>query len=272
MLITSTIAQSKKQAFNNANVNSLLSVNADAKTVKGNSEGYLTGILYLAPHNTVTSHKVKTVCPSAVAAGCQNACLYTAGRGKFSSVQAGRIKRTESFLADSQAFLLALWYDVQGLIRKAAREGVRPAIRLNGTSDIPWHKYYFTNPEGITDNIFNMFPDVQFYDYTKNTHYLNGELPNNYYIVFSYSEFNNKYASKAYNAAINNNTGLAVVFRNKQLPETFLGLPVINADKTDLRFTDKEAFNITGPYIVGLYAKGKARYDNSGFVINNGSK
>lgn len=267
MLITSTMAQSKKQAFKNANVNSLLSVNADSKTIKGYKQGYLTGILYLAPHNTVTSKKIKTVCPNAVNAGCSEACLYTAGRGKFNSVQQGRIKRTESYLNDCNAFMVALWYDVQGLVKKALKGSLVPCVRLNGTSDIPWHTIVFTAPNGKTDTIMGHFPDVQFYDYTKNHKQVYGQLPDNYHVVVSYSEYNAQYATKAYKAARDNDLGLAVVFR-KDLPETFLGWPVINADETDLRFTDKEKHNITGPYIVGLKAKGSAKTDQSGFVID----
>ena len=46
----------------------------------------------------------------------------------------------------------------------------------------------------------------------------------------------------------------------KKLPKKFMGHKVFNADKTDLRFKDPK--NI----IAGLYAKGKARFDNTGFV------
>ena len=53
---------------------------------------------------------------------------------------------------------------------------------------------------------------------------------------------------------------MAVVFRNKKIPKTYMGFKVFNADKTDLRFRDPK--NI----IAGLYAKGKARFDTTGFV------
>ena len=51
------------------------------------------------------------------------------------------------------------------------------------------------------------------------------------------------------------------MFRNK-LPKTFKGLPVIDGDKDDLRFLDPQGV------IVGLIAKGKAKQDKSGFVID----
>ena len=53
---------------------------------------------------------------------------------------------------------------------------------------------------------------------------------------------------------------MVVVFRNEKLPKNYMGFKVFNADKTDLRFKDPK--NI----IAGLYAKGKARYDDTGFV------
>lgn len=265
----SSIATNKKAAFKAANLNSIFSVSSDSKTIKGEKYGYLTGVLYLAPHNTVTSGKIKTVCPSAIAAQCFKACLYSAGRGAFNSVQAGRIKRTESYLNDAQAFMVAVWYDIRSLIKKAERKGLQPVVRLNGTSDINYNKIVFTNPEGVTGNIFDMFKDTTFYDYTKNT-FLSGEaLPANYHLTYSYSESNLAYATKAMGAAIKAKAGLAIVFRDKALPATFQGLPVVNGDDSDLRFLDNKDGDIKGAYVVGLYAKGDAKKDATGFVIDN---
>jgi hypothetical protein len=53
---------------------------------------------------------------------------------------------------------------------------------------------------------------------------------------------------------------VAVVFR-RSLPESWHGTPVVNGDKNDLRFLD------TRGVVVGLVDKGKARKDNSGFVV-----
>ena len=260
---------SKKQAFQAAGVNSILSINADSKTTKGAEHGYLTGILYMLSHTDATQAAgVKgTVCPNAVNAGCSAACLVSAGRGKFNSVIEGRKKRSVAFLTRREAFMVSLWYDIQALVKKAQKAYQVPCVRLNGTSDIDYTSIRFTAPNGFHGNIFEHYPNIQFYDYTKNTHINISELPDNYTVTFSYSEYSAKYAAKSYHAAIRNNTGLAVVFRDS-LPDTFKGLPVIDADKTDLRFLDKKENNITGPYIVGLKAKGSAKKDNSGFVID----
>lgn len=266
-IVTSNMPRSKKAAFNKAGLNSLLSVNADAKTIKGSKQGYLTGVMYLAPHNTVTSNKVKTICPNAVNAGCYTGCLYTAGRGRFDNVKSGRIKRTESYLNNKDAFMIALWYDIRSLINKAEKSGEIPVVRLNGTSDISWHDIYFTAPNGIYNNIMSHYPEIMFYDYTKNTALNLSKLPDNYYVVFSYSEANNKYANKSFNAALRNNAGIAVVFR-KEIPKQFNTLPVINGDESDLRFIDRDYYSLNnGPYVIGLKAKGLAKKDDSGFVI-----
>jgi hypothetical protein len=46
------------------------------------------------------------------------------------------------------------------------------------------------------------------------------------------------------------------------LPETFLGFPVIDGTEHDLRFMDPKGV------IVGLVPKGKAKTDDTGFVIS----
>ena len=53
----------------------------------------------------------------------------------------------------------------------------------------------------------------------------------------------------------------AIVFRN-QLPKTYKGFNVVNGDLHDLRFLDPRNS------IVGLKAKGKAKTDMSGFVLD----
>ena len=111
----------------------LLTISTDANTVKGEKLGILTGVLYLAPAD-VSGYEV---CPKA-SAGCKAACLYTAGRGVMAPVVAGRINRTLWLHEDRDSFMDTLVADIQRLIRKAARKGMVPAVRLNGTSDIAW--------------------------------------------------------------------------------------------------------------------------------------
>ena len=232
----------------------LLSVSSDAKTVKGETLGFLTGILYLAP---ATTTKWNT-CPLAKIAQCDVACLNSAGRGAFSSVQQARVNKTTWFFTERNDFMQQLVVDIAKLIRKAYKKGLKPLVRLNGTSDIRWESVAFTDVTGIEYvNIFAAFPNIQFYDYTKIAN--RNDLPANYDVTFSYSgvEGFQPYVEKA----LLNNMRMAVVFRKeKDIPMTFMGIPVVSGDNSDVRHLDDKV-------IVGLYAKGKAKLDTTGFVV-----
>jgi hypothetical protein len=232
----------------------LLSVSSDAKTIKGETLGFLTGILYLAP---ATTTKWNT-CPMAKKAQCDVACLNTAGRGAFSSVQTARINKTEWFFTERNSFMQQLVVDIAKLIKKANKQGLKPLVRLNGTSDIRWETVGFTDVNGIEYvNIFAAFPDIQFYDYTKRGN--RTELPSNYDLTFSYSGVEG-FQPYVENALLNN-MRMAVVFRKeKDIPTTFMGIPVVSGDNSDVRHLDDKV-------IVGLYAKGKAKLDTTGFVV-----
>ncbi len=233
----------------------LLSVAADAKTVKGQKMGYLTGVLYLAPH-TISGYQV---CPKA-SEGCRLACLYTAGRGIYTNTQQARIAKTKRFHEDREAFMAQLVDEVEALIRKAKRENLIPVVRLNGTSDLPWEKIKCNRNGKAYASIMEAFTDVTFYDYSAilgRTKALN--LPN-YHLTFSLKENNDSDAIEAikqgYNVAVVMNVG-----RKEEKPTTWGGYPVHNGDETDLRFLDPR-----GGHIIALFPKGKARKDTLGFV------
>lgn len=230
----------------------LLSVSTDAKTIKGEQFGVLTGILYMAPYKTI---KGFNSCPMAELANCANACLYTAGRGAFNNVQSARINRLQLFIDNRAEFMNQLIDEIKSLIRKANKSGFKLAIRLNGTTDIKWENIEFEYNGIKYNNIFELFPNVQFYDYTKMP---NRETPINYDLTFSYS---GAIGFEKYNQmAINKGMRIAVVF-NGELPHSFKGMKVINGDDSDIRFNDARGI------VIGLKAKGKAKKDNSGFVI-----
>jgi hypothetical protein len=183
--------------------------------------------------------------------------------GAFESVQEARIQKTKAFFRDPKGFVETLAQDIEALKRKAARLGLSPCVRLNGTSDLPWEN--LGGQLGV--NLMRRFPDVPFYDYTKNPAraraFLEGRLPANYSITFSRSECNGETALDLAKAGAN----VAVVFatpKGSKLPKTWAGRPVIDGDKDDLRFLDKRGS------IVGLRAKGKAKKDDSGFVVQIG--
>lgn len=229
----------------------LLSIGNNAKTIKSDAHGeYLTAIMYLAPANTVDGINV---CTMAKIAECIDPCLFSAGRGAFNSVQSARIRKTEWFRDDPIAFVDQLAEDIKQAIKKANKLGVKLAVRLNGTSDIPWENYQGSN--GLS--LMEAFPDVQFYDYTKLP---TRKVPANYHLTVSYSAANEKYAAKVKQTQHN----IAVVFRDKaSIPMHFMGRQVIDGDRDDLRFLDRSGV------IVALYAKGKAKQDKSGFVVDS---
>ena len=230
--------------------NQLLSINADTKTIKGLKEGFLTGIMYLAPEKM----SGKNVCPNA-SDGCKKVCIYFTGHGAFTNVQEARIKKTKYFLNNKNEFMLNLVNSIDKLIKKASRENLIPVIRLNGTSDIPWENITIVKDGVIHGNIFTIFPNLQFYDYTKSPKRNVIDIPN-YHLTFSRSETNDNLIPNVIKQGLN----IAVVF--DKLPKQYLGLNVFNGDQSDLRFKDPENS------IIGLIAKGPAKKDSSGFVVH----
>lgn len=234
----------------------ILGIDTNEKTVKGEKYGYLTGIVYLAPAN---ESGAANVCPNA-SEGCKAACLFTAGRGRGTTIRNARIKKTLNFLKNKQVWMQQLINEIKLLIDKSKRQNMTPCVRLNGTSDLPWERI---KSNGKT--VMEHYPDVQFYDYTKSKDrmmkYLKGEMPTNYHLTFSRSETNQLECEEVLNAGGN----VAVVFEyNKQtgaLPPSWQGYTVIDGDQSDLRFTDPK--NV----VVGLSTKGRATKDKSGFVV-----
>lgn len=262
---------------------SRLSIGTDAKTVKGERIGYMTGVQYFAP-STLSG---RNVCPFA-SPGCIATCLNTAGRGVFNSVQAARIARTKAFRTDQGAYMRDLAAEVGALVRKARRAGMTPLVRLNGTSDLPWENIALAAapvdarvPVERWANLMTRFPAVQFYDYTKNPArmraFLSGRMPRNYHLTFSRSECNDRDAAAILAAGGN----VAVVFDTRKgatLPTTWNGYRVVDGDLSDVRPADPGAYNPANGaasldhrgVVVGLRAKGKARRDTSGFVVKTG--
>lgn len=227
----------------------LLTLNSP-KTVKGESRQWVTGILYLAP-STLSGFNV---CPKATP-GCIAACLNTSGHGAFASVQAARIRKTRLFYADRESFMATLVNDLELITRRAESKGYRVACRLNGTSDIIWHRIPVTRNGRAFPSVHGAFPRVQFYEYTKQAASKFLPRPNNLHVTFSRSESNDTEARRMAMAGFN----VAVVFDS--LPAVHYGLPVHNGDSDDLRFLDPAW------HIIGLKTKGRAKRDDSGFVV-----
>lgn len=218
----------------------LLSVGTNAKTKKGDSEDALTAIMYLAPAE-ISGHEV---CP-ARSEGCTAACLFTAGRGAMTSVQTARVNKTKMYFDNQKAFLAQLEVDLTLFNAYCVQEGKQGYVRLNGTSDLKWEDH----------GLFQKFPALNFYDYTKRTDRDFANLPSNYKLTFSRDENMSDEELVEMVSKVN----VAVVFDN--VPEVYKGIPVVTGDLTDLRWEDPP--NV----IVGLKAKGMAKKDTSNFVI-----
>lgn len=219
----------------------------NAKTSKGESLGYLTGICYLAPADEAGRGNV---CQFATD-GCKAGCLFRAGLASvYPHIVTARIRKTEWLFDDREHFLACMRYDIAQLVRKAKRSRMKACVRVNGTSDLAWMALQMSAE----------FPKVQFYDYTKLPHAWTRTRAN-YHLTFSHSENNADECSRALAHGLN----VAVVFdvkRGQPLPEAYLGAPVIDGDKHDLRFLD----GYQGA-VIGLRAKGPAKSDCTGFVV-----
>lgn len=225
------------------------------KTVKGEAKGYKTFIIYMSPEKQNTLGK--NLCPKA-SEGCKQSCLFTAGMGAFSNVKIGRINKTEYFLKDRVGFMQQAAKEIKKAVKKHGAENI--AIRLNGTTDIPFENIPFEFEGEVYSNIMEIFPDVQFYDYTKVFNRFTKKLPANYDLTFSRSEDERNQTEAEALLILGHN--VAAVFKN-QLPAFYGGYQIIDGDETDLTFLHPKGV------ILGLKAKGKAKKDISGFVINN---
>ena len=230
----------------------LLTINGNPKVMKGDrmNADWQSAIMHLHPSST-------RICPYQDIAKCKEACLNTAGHGGIfkkgettNRIQDARKWRTDLFINNQTVFMDNLYTEIDRFIAKCARDNKKPCIRLNGTSDIQW-EYIEHNGK----NVFDTFPDVQFYDYTKIPTRKVSDIKN-YHLTWSYSEANQKYADWFQKIKYN----IAVVF-NGDMPLWFKGKRVINGDDYDMRFLDEPNT------VVGLKAKGKAKKDSSGFVI-----
>ena len=232
-------------------VQELLTIDGNTKIIASDQAGlgFFTAILHLSPGKLSGVN----LCPSA-SAGCLQACLNTAGRGGMfkkgettNSVQEARLRRSRFFNQDREGFMTQLRKELRAFVKRCAKLGIRPAMRLNGTSDVMWE----------LTGIMHEFPEVQFYDYTAIEYRMIMPMPSNYHLTFSRKESNQDKVMRV----LANGGNVAVVFRN-QLPETWNGYRVIDGTKHDLRFLDDK--NV----VVGLLAKGRAKKDISGFVVD----
>lgn len=222
----------------------------NSKTAKNSLETY---ILYLAPHTL--NNKGINLCPWA-SKGCVFGCLYISGMGVFSNVQKARIEKSDYFVNDKIAFLTQLFNELEKINKKAIKENKQIAIRLNGTSDIDFVALF---NHKLNKSVLDLFPNLVFYDYTKNIQKIEKyQNEQRYHLTFSRSEdTKNEDILKALNYGSN----VAIVFNSDKFPTNYLNTMVLNGDESDIVMVYNKG------KILGLKAKGKARKDKSGFVI-----
>lgn len=253
-----TIAAAKRLT----GISYLGNVNLSAKLKKNKKVNHYTYCMYLAPAKSSGYN----VCPYSTPE-CRLGCLATSGRAAMNilagetMIQDARIKRTRLLKEHTHFFMQWMIAEMNNARKKAAKNGYSFSVRLNGTADIDWAKVFIDGK-----NIFALFPDIIFYDYTKNPNKFY-DLPDNYHLTFSYTGRN----SRVCKALLEKNHNVAVVFNIKDkhpLPETFGGYKVVDGDVTDFRPKDIEGV------IIGLRWKRIANKENekqilqSSFVVN----
>ena len=224
----------------------ILAVSQDAKTTKGEKQGYLTGVNFMAQGDTSGYEVCAGRTPS-----CFSECLGGKGRAEFTpSIPASRIAKTRWFFEDRTAFMTMLVRDIRALVRKADRLDLTPCVRLNGTSSINWNR---SLGDGRI-NVFDLFPDIQLYDYSEQIKqmrkYMRGEQPDNYHLTFSRKE-NNWHDCVEVLECGSNVAAVFGILKGEAMPDSYRGYQVIDGDDSDLRFLDPQQ-----GLIVGLRPKG----------------
>jgi hypothetical protein len=241
------------------------------KAIKAQKLGWLNAINYMAPAATAG---VGNLCPHA-SPGCLTLCLgwYSGQAAMLSNdkletgsnaVRASRVRKARLFMQDRKAFLDAIVKGIQACQRKAKREKLKLCVRLNGATDISWEgirRDWYQPTYAPNASIIELFPKVQFVDYTKNfkrmLRFCNHMLPANYHLTFSRSETNESECLEVLRAG-----GNIAVVSSRAMPTEYLGFPVVDGDVSDLRHLDPKGC------VVWLSPKGrKAKRDASGMVL-----
>jgi len=213
--------------------------------------------LALAFYGAPSFASLMNTCASATF-GCGSNCLNESGHGQRHMLNKGvhhvhvaRMVRTLIWFKYRDQFKAKAQREIDSLKRKAKKMGVPLAIRPNGTTDLRFEKLW---PELFSDN-----PETMFWDYTKDMR-RNVGLIWNYSLCYSVHE--NTTDSDIEQAFANgmNCVVVARLKRNEPKPKQYMGRPVVDGDKHDLRFLDP-----IGRFVL-LFAKGGAYDDTTGFV------
>ena len=230
------------QETNKLGISYIGNVAQSAKLEKSYDNGVMTYCIYLAPANlagrTARGGRIN-ICPKSQ--HCREFCLNTSGHNKRDTLAYGvknspitksRIKKTRLFYNDRDLFMRLVIYEIRKWQKKAQEQNMDFSVRLNGTSDLS--PILFKDPDtGL--NLLELFPDVQFYDYTKV--YSRIKLMQqyaNYDLTLSYNGYNWDECQKFLNAG----GKVAVVFLDEKMPKSYHGFPVVDANDYDMRYLD----------------------------------
>jgi len=236
--------KSKDQARRETGLAYLGSVNMTTKHKKGFKYNELNYSLYLSPAKSSGYE----VCPGRTDE-CTRLCLNESGMNTMTQkvkgdvINACRITKTRLFIENREYFVRWMIDEIMSTKKKAEKLGYGFNVRINNTSDID-PRTMSIRENGIVKNVLDIFPDVQFYDYTKvagRTAIL--ERYPNYDLTYSFTGYNWDVCLNMLNGGIR----VAVVFM--KVPETYEGYPVIDGDLYDNRTKD------AGPVIIGLKYK-----------------
>ena len=268
----------------------LADATSNTKLRKSQTQDYRIVSLSLSPADEALTGKSN--CPAATA-GCIACCVGSPRTGMaqvFNTIMQSRIAKTRFLQEDRAAFLEQLRAEIDREQRKAAADGRTLVVRLNTFSDIPWESkaYSYLSPRtGRTQTIFEEFPEVIGYDYTK-LHKRIGRTPSNYHLVGSWSEKTEHQAAcvelllGGHNVAVpfaSSNGGTGWKAYDQTLPQWVelrgYRFNVLDGDVSDLRFTDRGPSRSGRGNVIGLRLKAasnatRAAAIDAGFAIWRG--
>jgi hypothetical protein len=194
------------------------------------NKAVLTYGVYLAPAN-MSGYEV---CPNSQY--CREFCLNGSGHNKVdilagkNRIQTARIRKTRFLFENRDLFVQVLIHEIKKWQRVAEKRGMEFAVRFNCTSDVS--PLFLVDPE-TGKNILELFPEVQFYDYTK--------VKSRFSICRRYPNYDLTYSYNGHNEAdcmevLANGGKVAVVFSGNKLPKTFWNYPVEDGNNDDVRY------------------------------------
>lgn len=195
------------------------------------------------------------ICGGSKSGGCMELCLKSSGFAKiFKSVNIARQKKTEFLLNDRIGFINQLDKELFNFNKKCIKNNKTGFVRLNTISDYPFYK----------TGLMQKYSNLIFIDYTKIAKRLFEKLPENYFLMFSFS--GRLQYSNQVRMALKTDFPISVVFKCN-FPKTFLGRQVIDGDKSDLN--NALSFNkILGLKFKEINKEDYNEFKNNGFIVH----